>query len=274
MKLDVTLRALSARGAPALAKLVSGGEVLEPLPTEFPETQDQRVDCLLRLKGGRILHIEWQAGFDATMPRRMLRYWVTITTCYPGTPVDQVVIQVGGDRLIKDRLDEGPVSFRYRVLDSRDIDAAPLLASPAIEDTILAILFGGGDMTSRIRTILQRIAALPPEQRADAITKLLVLSGARGTTRLIMEESRTMPLIIDTDQDPYLAALVDKGIRQGTSEALTSTLSRLLEKRFGPLPDERRKAIAQADIADLELWLDRIIDAERLDEVFAARPVN
>lgn len=82
MKLDVTLRSLIARGAPALVRLIAGADLAAALPTEFPETRDQRVDTLVRLVDGRILHIEWQADFDGEMPWRMLRYRLLIHTRY------------------------------------------------------------------------------------------------------------------------------------------------------------------------------------------------
>ncbi len=46
------------------------------------------------------------------------------------------------------------------------------------------------------------------------------------------------------------------------------TLRRQLTRRFGPLSEEVEDKINQATGQQLELWLDNILDAETLDEVF------
>ena len=45
-------------------------------------------------------------------------------------------------------------------------------------------------------------------------------------------------------------------------------LRRLLTRRFGPLPDEVEQRLHAATVQELERWADRVLDAQRLDEVF------
>jgi hypothetical protein len=61
-----------------------------------------------------------------------------------------------------------------------------------------------------------------------------------------------------------LAKGIEKGIEKG--EALL--LQRLLVRRFGVLPATILKQIAHATTDQLELWGDRVLDAQSLDEVF------
>ena len=133
MKFDITLRSLTAMGSPALIGMVSGARVVERLPTEFPEARDRRVDTLVRLDDGRILHIEWQSGYDPAMPWRMLGYRLPISASYPGVPVHQVVIQVGGSRLVAGSLEAEGLAFHYRVLDSRKMDASARRAGKKVD---------------------------------------------------------------------------------------------------------------------------------------------
>ena len=275
MKFDITLRNLTATGSPALIAMVSGARVVERLPTEFPEARDRRVDTLLRLDDGRILHLEWQTGHDPAMPRRMLGYWLLISDTYPDTPIHQVVIQVGGARLVADHLEADGWIFRYRVIDSRTLDPAPLLASPAIEDAVLAVLFGDlQDLPARVRAILTRFAALAPRPRRDAVAQLLILAGLRNAAALVLEETKTMPLQFEPITDPLFLDLIRKGQIEGRVEGEAAALLRLAERRFGLLPAPVRSRIMAADSTTLEAWLDRVIDAPTLDEVFAERPVN
>lgn len=52
-------------------------------------------------------------------------------------------------------------------------------------------------------------------------------------------------------------------------DALRHTLLRLMRKRFGELPESAPARLKAADRATLELWLDRILTATTLDEVWA-----
>ncbi len=273
MTLDITLRDLTGAGSPVLIGMIGGAGLAERLPTEFPDARDRRVDSLVRLADGRILHLEWQAGFDAAMPRRMLDYRVAIMGRHPADRVEQAVIQVGGGRPIADGLETAGLSFRYRVIDSRALDPAPLLASAALDDNILSVLFGGAaDLPARIRAILGRLAALDRRRRNDAVTRLLILAGLRRAAGIVFEEAKAMPLQIDIERDPYLAQLVLKGRAEGRAEGEAEALLRLAERRFGPLPAALRARVLAAGPAAVECWLDRLIDAPDLETLFAEPP--
>lgn len=272
MKLDITLRSLAGTGSPALIRQIAGADAVANLPTEFPDARDRRVDTLVRLADGRILHLEWQSVPDAAMPRRMLWYWLVITEAHPGVPLEQVVVQVGKAPRLADRLDTDSLSFRYRVIDSRDLDPAPLLDSPAVEDNILAILSGRDHLTARIAAILARIARLEKRARRDALTKLLALASARGFVHLVLEEVKVMPLHIDISQDPYLSELAHRnwaiGKAEGKAEGKALALIGLVERRFGALPPELRRRVLSAEPAAVDDWLNRILDADSLDALF------
>jgi hypothetical protein len=60
--------------------------------------------------------------------------------------------------------------------------------------------------------------------------------------------------------------LIERGIEKGQRAALLRQLGR----RFGALPEPLAARVAAASVADLERWLDRIIDAASLDDVFAS----
>ncbi len=65
-----------------------------------------------------------------------------------------------------------------------------------------------------------------------------------------------------------------RGLARAEARGLTlghvSILTRLLQKRFGPLPDQATQRIETASLADLDRWVDRTLDAPNLDAVFAA----
>ena len=62
----------------------------------------------------------------------------------------------------------------------------------------------------------------------------------------------------------YVTSVERIGIEQGEM----ILLRRMLTKRFGELPQEIEIRLSQASIADLELWGDRILEAQTLTDVF------
>ncbi len=49
-------------------------------------------------------------------------------------------------------------------------------------------------------------------------------------------------------------------------------LLRVMERRFGAVPDAVKDRVAAADIAALETWGMRILDTDKLEDVFGDRP--
>jgi len=59
-----------------------------------------------------------------------------------------------------------------------------------------------------------------------------------------------------------------RGIAMGKAEGRKQDLTRLLERRFGPLPRDVRDRITGAGHDQLDRWLDRVLDARSLGAVF------
>jgi predicted transposase YdaD len=60
-----------------------------------------------------------------------------------------------------------------------------------------------------------------------------------------------------------------EGEQSGIAKGEAYALRRLLQKRFGPLSEDVRARLQAASIDELELWLDRALDADSLAGVFA-----
>ncbi|MCA8973219.1 MAG: Rpn family recombination-promoting nuclease/putative transposase [Planctomycetes bacterium] len=60
-----------------------------------------------------------------------------------------------------------------------------------------------------------------------------------------------------------------EGKLEGETRGRVATLIRLLERRFGSLPDHVSARLAAGSIADLDRWADRVLDVPRLDLLFA-----
>ena len=66
-------------------------------------------------------------------------------------------------------------------------------------------------------------------------------------------------------------AWVREGKLQGRAEGKAETLLRLLRRRFGPVPESARARVAVGSAAEIDAWLDALLDAQSLTEVFDAR---
>ena len=61
---------------------------------------------------------------------------------------------------------------------------------------------------------------------------------------------------------------VKQGRQEGRLEGKAEVLSRQLTRRFGPLPPAITERLTSATADQLDLWIDRVLDAPTLDAVF------
>ena len=58
------------------------------------------------------------------------------------------------------------------------------------------------------------------------------------------------------------------GLAEGRAEGEAKSLSRLLQRRFGPLPPAVQSRIAGATLEELDGWVDQVLDAPSLEAMF------
>ena len=58
-----------------------------------------------------------------------------------------------------------------------------------------------------------------------------------------------------------------RGLLRGRAEGKAETLLRLLERRFGAVPEDARALIRTASVGELDAWLDAFVSASNLDDV-------
>ena len=69
-------------------------------------------------------------------------------------------------------------------------------------------------------------------------------------------------------QMPYVTSIERMGIEKGLQQGEVIMLKRLLTRRFGPLPAWAEQRLEQASPQELEGWADRVLEAQRLEDVF------
>jgi len=66
-----------------------------------------------------------------------------------------------------------------------------------------------------------------------------------------------------------MASTWDQLQEEGRVKGVRQALLRQLGKKFGNVPEATRERVGNSTTADLERWLDQVLTAPTLDEVFA-----
>ena len=270
---DITLKVLLRGSAGMAFQALTGGLVERWLDIELPKMQNPRMDLLGEFADGTLLHLELQSGNDAEMPLRMAEYALGVYRRFGQFP-RQIVLYVGEPRLrMRPGLTGTRFSFTYELRDLRDLDGDVLLGSEEVGDNVLAVLANLRDRRSAVTEIVRRIAGLDAVKRDAALGQLIVLSGLRGLEKTVEEEIRKMPILNDILDHKVLGREYKRGRAEGTQDGIQQgelrILRRLLEKRFGPIPEWAEERLGGRSAEDLEALGIRLLEAQSLEALLA-----
>ncbi len=281
---DATAKVLFNDIPKALIKLLTNQEAVRMESLEISAVKQRTPDLLLTLEDQTLLHIELQSSNDTTMPWRMLEYYSLIYQQFNQVPL-QLVLYLGYAPLtMKATIQTEKLNFSYQVKDIREIDCQPLMSSDIIGDNLLSLLCKNGATVENLRKILQAIQKLPKAARQDALVQVLLLSQLRKVQVVLQQEIEKMPIQMDLREHPYFQEILKKEVQQaaifareeaelrgelrGKIEASRHMLSKLLSHRFGAIPDAIESKIAAAELEQLEVWIDRLLDTPSLAAIF------
>ncbi len=264
MRYDTTLKEIFQALPQTLLKILVGQEGTELLTVEFPAVKKRLPDLVVRLMDGSIFHLELQNGPEP-MAWRMLEYMAMIRQLYPQAPLQQMVLYVGPVASKPSSIiEETGLSFRYTVRDIRDIDCRHMLASPMLEENLLAILCRMENERGTIRRMLVRIGNLPAKARADALEKRVILAGLRQLETVIKQEVDEMVISVDVMENAFLRDVFGKGKLEGKVTLLLGQL----EEKYGQPSKEINERLYSAAPDDLDRWSRRILKSDTLDDIF------
>ncbi len=136
---DIALKVLLQGSANSLLRQLTGASLERWENTELPVVQTRRADLLGWTTEHELIHIELQSTNSSDMAARMAEYALRIYLEWKKYP-KQIVLYVGEPAMRMDAgIEEPGFSFRYELVDIRDLDAGLLLASPRIEDNLLSV---------------------------------------------------------------------------------------------------------------------------------------
>ena len=262
---DVALKSILMRPGSVLLTALTGESTLRWLNVELPKVNNPRMDLLGEAEDGTRWGIELQARNEKNFPYRM-GYYLFGSAERSGRLNRQIALYVGEAPLrMKDRVEGPDISYRFHLVDIRDLDGERLLASASLSDNVIAILTRLGREPDTVRRILQRIAAGRPGEREQAMSELLIVACLRKLDSKIKREAKKMPILNDIMDSEVFGPL----IRQGRAEGQMDMLLGQLEQRFGPVPERTRKRLAALKPAQLKAAGLRVLNARKIDDVFA-----
>ena len=100
--------------------------------------------------------------------------------------------------------------------------------------------------------------------KTDAVAKE---SGKTNHIRDYPDEAQTMSRFAERFREEGIQQGVQQGMQQGLHQGEALVLERHLRLKLGALPDEVQRRIEQASEQTLLTWSERILTANRLDEV-------
>jgi hypothetical protein len=238
-----------------MARRLFGGPVVEWVNVEQPKVTNLRVDLLVRLEDRSLRHVEVQAKNDPVMARRQAEYYLGFHRLL-GEHVEQIVLYIGREPLRMQPVFETPaMRYEFQLLDIRDVDGEPLLASDDWGDNLLALLTPVEQERALMR-VEQQIRKLKGEEQETAARLFVIVSGIIGLEEAVVRRLH----MIDIMENKVLGPAILKG------EA--TLLVALLEERFGALPDWVSVKLENAKEAQLMAWGKRVLSAPSLNDVF------
>jgi hypothetical protein len=120
------------------------------------------------------------------------------------------------------------------------------------------------DLPDRIDVLL----AEAPVLADDDLTKILSYLD-KGSTLLntgVMREA--LLRVVPGQTEKIMGCMTQPFYDKGKAEGEAIILARLLERRFGRLPEPERLRIFAADVQSIERWSERVFDAPDLQSIF------
>jgi predicted transposase YdaD len=256
---DIGSKRLIGLAPAAWARWVTGQEDVSDgavLSGEF-EWVSRATDALVRVRSRRLgeflVLTEMQLRHDPAMPRRLHAYAALAEQGYqlPVYPVVVNILPPPAGTVIADRYEAAFLGLtarrEYRVINFWEVDAESVLHPPVPPLLPFVPAMRGGDSEWVVRQAVQLLRA--DEQLSELEPLLAYFARFVLDSRLVQQILRWDMVVLR--QSPWYQEILEEGRREGRRESL----QRILEYRFGALPDDltsRLAALTSDQLVELE----------------------
>lgn len=262
---DVSLKSLFLQqGDGIIRRLLFGSKVVEYLSTEQPQIFNHRADMVVRTEDGALHHVELQVDNEVGFAVRMLCYYAYLIRAYRQHVV-QVVLYIGREPLRMEPSYFSPsIDFRFSIVNVRELDPAPLLASEDWADNALALLAKGDPMRA-LEAVIPRLRALQAADRHAAASTLVLLSGIIGIAKRVNERLEEVGMI-NVMENEVIGPMLLERLEKGREEGQRSLIQEQLMEKFGTLPQWATHRVETASTEQCSAWAKRILRSESLED--------
>lgn len=270
---DVALKRILTRPGSGLLKALTGHSQLHWLNVELPEVTNRQADLLGESDREELFHIELQSSNESDFLDRMGGYKFAIKNKCKRYP-RQLVLYVG-DRPPKmaTEIDIPDLSFRYHLVDIKDLDGEDLLRSRDLGDNVSAILTRLGNQPGTVRRIVRRIAQGAAGERETAFAELRILAGLRKLRTEVKQEERNMPITEDIMENelvwPFIERGMARGMEKGMEKGKKDMLLGLIEQRFGSTSPQTRSRVESLSLEQVHAASLRIFSAKSVEDLLS-----
>lgn len=157
-------------------------------------------------------------------------------------------------------------NLHYTLVDLGRIDDGGLSRQEVLRVGFLILKYGSrnGDLRQSLRDLGRAALALGSDELVALVRYVLGEPNEveAGILRQVLAE------IVPGQEDRIMSIAAEQWKAEGRAEGKGDALIHLLERRHGFIPDPIRAQVAGADLATLDRWFDRALDATTLDAVF------
>lgn len=219
---------------------------MELIDKEFTRVEKRDADLLFK-NGKEIVHLEIQNQNHPQMHLRMMRYLNDILFDYEGYTIKQYLLYMGEERCtMHDGIECDPLTYRYNLIDMRDIPCGALLESDDPSAVVLSILcdFEERDKQEVVNAILIKLRRLCDDR--EYINHLKMVSVLSTNRKLEKEfEKGVEMLTVEIEKTPLYRIGEKRGIKIGEKRGekrgeKTATLKNaaiMIERHHIPLDD-------------------------------------
>ena len=135
MHYDTILKTLFQSSRLRLLESLTNAPVREWINVEIPNVRMNKLDLVAWLTDGRLYHLELQSGNDPEMAQRMLEYYLLLWKWYGVRPLQQLIYVGRRPMTMSAEIQHENLTFRYPIIDMRELDSEAFLESPASRTT-------------------------------------------------------------------------------------------------------------------------------------------
>ncbi|WP_041675869.1 hypothetical protein [Sulfurihydrogenibium azorense] len=179
---------------------------------------------------------------------------------------------------MSDKIQFSDWTYRYRLIDMKDIPCRELVASPNITDKLLAGLCKIEDPKFYVENVIKEIKKANPKDRKELFTLFLEISKIRNNIEeeirsYITQEDFEMPITIEWTREeiesyPVLRDVLKIGKEEGLIEGLRQSVIDAIEFKFGYVGEDVREKVNQiSDVNQLKELHRKVVLANSLNDI-------